>query len=86
MKARSGRKETRLAGAWLVRERMASDRQGEVDRGLSLCNNVRDFRFISKGSRELWMAHHPLRVNFITLLLPGHSDFQIGVGATLLSL
>lgn len=40
----------------LVRERMASDKQGEVNRDLSLCNNVRDFRFISKGNREPWMA------------------------------
>ena len=35
---------------------MASDRDGVVDRVLSLHNNVRAFRFISKGNREPWMA------------------------------
>lgn len=44
VKARSGRKEISLAGIGLVKERMSSDRLGVVDRGLCLCNNVRDFR------------------------------------------
>jgi hypothetical protein len=41
-------------------------REGENGKerwNLSLCNNVRDFRFISKGNREPWTAeHHPLRI------------------------
>lgn len=54
VKARSGRKEISLAGIGLVKERMSSDRLGVVDRGLCLCNNVRDFRSLRARESHGW--------------------------------